>query len=38
VDGDGTDDLSAVRSALDDDHDTVSALDALDWKAKELCR
>jgi hypothetical protein len=38
VDGDGTDGLSAVRLALDDDLDTASALDALDWEAKELCR
>ena len=34
VEGDGTDGLSAVRAALDDDLDTAAALDALDWEAR----
>ncbi len=34
VDGDGTDGLSDVRAALDEDLDTAAALDALDWEAR----
>ena len=34
VEGDGTDGLSAVRAALDDDLDTAAALDFLDWEAR----